>query len=145
MRYRSDRHRSAETPTITRASSASHTSYVADFQASFQPGNDSACPSRMFVLEQPQCAGRPFSPTIASYGLLPPPPLSPIATHRPSIYNPTPEDGGGGGGGRSSSGERAPFWSLWCVQMVVHREITRDCAQLHDHCRMRNVRPTGAN
>jgi len=27
------------------------TSHVTDFQASFQPGNDSTCPSRMFVLE----------------------------------------------------------------------------------------------
>lgn len=47
-------------------------------------------------------------------------------------------------------GERAPFWGLWCVQMAVHREITRGCAQLHgcteympDH--RRNVRPTNTN
>lgn len=32
-----------------------------------------------------------------------------------------------------SPSERAPFRGLWCVQMIVHREITRGCAQLHDY------------
>lgn len=57
-----------------------------DFQASFQPGNDSACPSRMFVLEQPQCARcpscslatvqSPLRPWWWRRRYLPPPPIT---------------------------------------------------------------------
>lgn len=97
----------------------------------------------MFVLEQPQCALHPsrchriVTPTTAVVAT----PLSPTAT---PIVHPicglTPPGGSGGSGGGS---ERAPFRGLWCVQMVVHREITRGCAQLYGYIECKTFgRPT---
>jgi len=112
--------------------------HVADFQASLQPGNDSACPSRMFVLEQPQCVPQPSSLYCRIVCIVTSSPnggggVAAAIIHRhPSDMWPH-SDGSGGDGGGSGFGERAPFRGLWCVQMVVHREITRGCAQLHGY------------
>lgn len=104
----------------------------------------------MFVLEQPQCASPSslfFSRSlsivrVALLLVVASQPLSPTATHRPSDMRTQPPSTGGGGGGGNSS-ERAPFRGLWCVQMVVHREITRGCAQLRGYTECKTFgRPT---
>lgn len=112
--------------------------------AGFQPENDSSRSSRMFVLE---LAHRRFP----DHRRPPPPPPSSrhldSSPRQPAISRATQPTRPPG---RWWPGERAPFWGLWCVQMAVHREITRGCAQLHgcteympDH--RPNVRPTNTN
>lgn len=116
--------------------------------AGFQPENDSSRSSRMFVLELAHRRFPDHRRPPSSSSLLPPAAISTL--HPGNRQYLVPPNQPARPPGRWWPGERAPFWGLWCVQMAVHREITRGCAQLHgcteympDH--RPNVRPTNTN